>query len=207
MKVERGGPPAGRTTGHRKYAALLDAAEMETGEWFHAETPSKHAASMLATKIKRLEYRPGQAGHYDATTRGATVYLRWTLLPPKDARAAYKSALAIDPDQASALLGLVRLDLEGDGELKAAATLAANLPVLKLTTPLDSDTAANEASRLEALVTMVNDIAANRVRRPLLLCSSALPSASTLQSPLPLPYSCPPLCLYPLPYSCPPLYL
>ncbi len=88
---------------------------------------------------------------------------------PKDARAAYKRALAIDPDQASALLGLVRLELEGDGELAAAATLAANLPVLLRATPLDSESAAAEASRLEALVIMINEPAIAAVIRSALL--------------------------------------
>ncbi len=88
---------------------------------------------------------------------------------PKDARAAYKSALAIDPNQAPALLGLVRLDLEGDGELAAVTTLAANLPLLQRKAPLDSESAAAEAASLEGLVIMIDEPALASVIRSALL--------------------------------------
>jgi len=88
---------------------------------------------------------------------------------PKQARSAYKKALSIDPDLPAALLGLIRLDLEGDGELAAAATLGAALPVLQVKTPLNAETADLEASRLEALVIMISEPALASVIRSALL--------------------------------------
>ncbi|MEZ4384734.1 MAG: tetratricopeptide repeat protein [Nannocystaceae bacterium] len=88
---------------------------------------------------------------------------------PKDARAAYDRALDVDPDHVPALLGLVNLDLEGDGELAAAATLAARLPILKAKTPLAAEAAEDAAARLENLVIMISEPALASVIRTALL--------------------------------------
>jgi tetratricopeptide (TPR) repeat protein len=87
----------------------------------------------------------------------------------KDARAAYDRALDVDPEHVPSLLGLISLDLEGDGELAAAATLAARLPILQAKAPLDAETAEREAARLENLVIMISEPALASVIRTALI--------------------------------------
>ncbi|MCA9661996.1 MAG: tetratricopeptide repeat protein, partial [Myxococcales bacterium] len=88
---------------------------------------------------------------------------------PKDARIAYDRALDVDPEHVPSLLGLIGLDLEGDGELAAAATLAARMPILQAKGPLDAEAAAREAARLENLVIMISEPALASVIRTALL--------------------------------------
>ncbi|HFE46501.1 MAG TPA: hypothetical protein ENJ18_13575 [Nannocystis exedens] len=88
---------------------------------------------------------------------------------PKQARQAYRQALAINPELATALLGLIRLDLEADAELQATATVGENLPILTGKAPLTAETADLEADRLEALVIMISEPAIASVIRSALL--------------------------------------
>lgn len=88
---------------------------------------------------------------------------------PKAAREAYEAALARDPEHSGALLGLVQLELDNDGEIAATAALARRLPALIGEGPLDAESAERATARLEALVILISDPALATICRGALL--------------------------------------